>query len=483
MKRTFELIDGKAAKFWQIEQDGNTHTVCYGRIGTKGQAKTKTFADPSAMQKDAEKLIKSKTKKGYVEVEAAQDSAPALDPEALEAQLAKLDADPSAQGRLVFGDWLQAAGHPWGTLITLDHTAQVDERDAILADNPTIIGGLAERNVSFTWQQGFMDEVTITSGGTSAVLGDGLRKLFTLPAARYLRRLVLDGAPSRFETHRDWDSSPTNIVQPFNAVIPALAKAPKTLTELAFGALPPTGASAYVGHPDLAAVAKVLPELEVLEVQCSGQQGFGAFGFAKLRRLEVRFANANATDLQAIRDAKLPALEQLSVWLGGYVHCILDDVYAPEEWDEDNEDALRYPESYPGSDLDLLEVYSSTASVQAREVADFCQASWPASLKHLGIQSALLDAATLDAILSSELVARLDSLDLSRGSLNDQGAAVVVRHAERLAHLTRLDLSRNQLSEAGVKALKAALPKVDCSAQRGGTQTPEFLFRYVATME
>lgn len=64
--RTYlEFIEGTSSKFWQVVVEGNTHTVTYGKIGTPGQSKTKTFADATAAQNDANKLIKSKQKKGY----------------------------------------------------------------------------------------------------------------------------------------------------------------------------------------------------------------------------------------------------------------------------------------------------------------------------------------------------------------------------------------------------------------------------------
>jgi predicted DNA-binding WGR domain protein/Leucine-rich repeat (LRR) protein len=70
-----EYKDEKSAKFWKIEVNNNTHTVTYGKIGTDGKGKTKTFETPELATKDAEKLIKSKTKKGYQKVgEAPQNS-------------------------------------------------------------------------------------------------------------------------------------------------------------------------------------------------------------------------------------------------------------------------------------------------------------------------------------------------------------------------------------------------------------------------
>ena len=67
MKRTFEFNDEKSSKFWTIETNDNELTVTFGKIGTKGQTQTKSFADEDVCTKEAEKLIREKTKKGYVE--------------------------------------------------------------------------------------------------------------------------------------------------------------------------------------------------------------------------------------------------------------------------------------------------------------------------------------------------------------------------------------------------------------------------------
>src|SRR4029079_12463452 len=44
-KRYFEFVDDSSSKFWEIWMDGNDVTTRWGKIGTNGQTKTKTFAD------------------------------------------------------------------------------------------------------------------------------------------------------------------------------------------------------------------------------------------------------------------------------------------------------------------------------------------------------------------------------------------------------------------------------------------------------
>lgn len=66
-------------KFWSIRVDGASHTVTFGRVGSRGQEKTKTFASESAALADAEKLVRSKRSGGYVD-EGGSPARPAAAP-------------------------------------------------------------------------------------------------------------------------------------------------------------------------------------------------------------------------------------------------------------------------------------------------------------------------------------------------------------------------------------------------------------------
>lgn len=66
-KRRFEFVQGTSNKFWEIDVQGSSVTVRFGRNGTNGQASVKNFQDIAAAQKHVEKLIAEKTGKGYVE--------------------------------------------------------------------------------------------------------------------------------------------------------------------------------------------------------------------------------------------------------------------------------------------------------------------------------------------------------------------------------------------------------------------------------
>ena len=64
----FELKDEQSNKFWEVQVQGKTLRVNFGRMGTEGQSKSKAFANPQQATAEMEKLIREKTAKGYVEI-------------------------------------------------------------------------------------------------------------------------------------------------------------------------------------------------------------------------------------------------------------------------------------------------------------------------------------------------------------------------------------------------------------------------------
>ena len=72
MKRRFIYQDAKSDKFWDIDFEGTTQTVIYGKTGTAGREAVKEFATPEECTKESEKLILQKLKKGYTELKEGE---------------------------------------------------------------------------------------------------------------------------------------------------------------------------------------------------------------------------------------------------------------------------------------------------------------------------------------------------------------------------------------------------------------------------
>ena len=69
--RRFEYVGGGSEKFWEIDRDGASVTVRFGRLGTNGQTQVKNLASGGAAEAHVAKLVAEKLKKGYVEGGAA----------------------------------------------------------------------------------------------------------------------------------------------------------------------------------------------------------------------------------------------------------------------------------------------------------------------------------------------------------------------------------------------------------------------------
>lgn len=65
--RHFEYVEGTSSKFWEVWTEGATLKTRYGRIGSQGVTTLKGYADATAARNAAEKLVREKTGKGYVE--------------------------------------------------------------------------------------------------------------------------------------------------------------------------------------------------------------------------------------------------------------------------------------------------------------------------------------------------------------------------------------------------------------------------------
>jgi predicted DNA-binding WGR domain protein len=66
--RRFEFVEGTSAKFWMAEVQGHTFIVVFGRLGTEGQRKEKSFPDEAGARREYERKVAEKLREGYHEV-------------------------------------------------------------------------------------------------------------------------------------------------------------------------------------------------------------------------------------------------------------------------------------------------------------------------------------------------------------------------------------------------------------------------------
>src|SRR5437016_5949383 len=113
--RTFTYTDEKSNKFWNIELVGKRFEVTFGKIGAKGQTQIKDFLDEAKAQKEHDKLVAEKVRKGYLETTPVAAAAPTSLREALESALVANPDDLASH--MAYADYLIEQGDPWGELI------------------------------------------------------------------------------------------------------------------------------------------------------------------------------------------------------------------------------------------------------------------------------------------------------------------------------------------------------------------------------
>lgn len=332
----------------------------------------------------------------------------------------------------VYADALQAAGDPRGELMAVQARSATDaaarEREAALIAahasqwlfdgvqpllGKTRLAGRSDGSpLRLEWKHGFPVAVTIEGVGhrsevTFAGLGETWRSLNIEPRnMRFVRRLVFDSA-SNNDSEPSWS----------DAVDAVSEHTPPWLRSVSFDRGNFWDISSTSIHVD-GAFWKAVPQLEELYLEI-GQINLGAIDAPALKKFSI--VSGGFSDVDTIAVAKWPALEHLSLYFGR------DEYGGLEE---------------PGPVQQLL----ATAA--------------PSKLKHLGLCNAVFADDVPALLLGSKWLAQLDSLDLSRGTMGDVGANVLLKNAETFRHLRVLDLSRGYFSDGVVAQLRATFPGV-----------------------
>lgn len=144
------------------------------------------------------------------------------------AELAPLLSELSLTGPLepflVFADWLQSRGDPWGELIAMQCQRTTDERQkrALSLASFSILGTIADALcphdpvVGIAWQRGFVGVIAFGDSHGPKWFGDELARLFASAATELCEEVSFAGA------HLDDD-----YVQPLLRVKPRLDRIPR----------------------------------------------------------------------------------------------------------------------------------------------------------------------------------------------------------------------------------------------------------------
>ncbi|MFD7717596.1 STM4015 family protein [Streptomyces sp. NPDC059814] len=173
----------------------------------------------------------------------------------------------------------------------------------------------------------------------------------------------------------------------------------------------------WIQQSDVTALLSAYPALVELGVRGGTDLVFPPTRHERLRSLTIETGGLPVAVVRGVLDSELPSLERLDLWLGVSAY---------------------------GGDTDVADLAPLLSGTR-----------FPA-LHHLGLRNSEVENEIAAAIASAPLVARLRTLDLSCGTLGDEGAAALLE-GQPLTHLDMLDLHHHFLSEPVERRIAGAL--------------------------
>ncbi len=276
MIRQLVYMDAKSSKFWNIELEGASHTVTFGRIGTNGQSSTKSFPTEEAARKDMEKLVKEKLGKGYVD--AAGSGAEAT-----------------------------SAATSSGGLIPLIAFSSINRREDIGQNAGTFIG---KRVVDYDPEKPARTDVAyrFRSDWENNEVIPNLEHFLASQAATDATALVI-GA---------WHGDDSELTP--EEVIDVLVKGKDRLSNLAAiyvgDITSEENEMSWIHQCDLSPLLEAFPKLQL--VRSRGGQGLQLSSpqHENLRGLAIETGGMDVSVIRSVCTSNFPELEYLELWLG-----------------------------------------------------------------------------------------------------------------------------------------------------------------------
>lgn len=268
MRRELIYMDAKSSKFWNIQLEGSSHTVTYGRIGSAGQSATKPFASEELARKDADKLIKEKLAKGYVDAAAQAPQS--------------------------------------GQLLSVAFTS-ILHMEEIQRNAGTFVG---QRVVDFDSTKDARSDVAyrFRTDYEKDTLMEDLELFAHSPVAAQVTALVV-GAWQGGDSGEDSSS-----------VIAALASHaahfPKLMALYLGDIISDEIEMSWIQQSDLSPLLEAFPQLQLLRTRGGEGLELSRPRHANLRALALETGGLSASVVQSLGRAEFPNLEYLELWLG-----------------------------------------------------------------------------------------------------------------------------------------------------------------------
>jgi len=474
----YEFSEGTSNKFWEIKLTPGdpSLTTTFGKIGGSGQTTIKKFGSAADAKKEHDKLVAEKVKKGYkhAPAKAAKADKPAAKaakgakaaPEAKPAKGKKATvADESGtrdarnpelekailgnpndrDAYAVYADWLMEKGDPRGELISLQLGNKDGQAKKLIEMHAEyFLGPLAAHqkvyddngnNASSSlrspaqekewlkladqalfWRHGFIHRVrlshnTYSESGFTGKLAQVLEQVFAHPSGRFVVELAF---------HSNGDPNEDDL----QTLIDVIGKkAPPTIRKITFGDNVDQISWHHTGKLDK--MWKAVPNLRTLDIE-SGEFDVGKMVAPKLEKARFITGGLSGGCAKSIATAQMPAIKHLEIYYG-------------------------------------TDEYGGTSTI--KDVKPLLDRTDLPKLEYLGLKNAEFMNEIAKAMPTAKILKQLKTLDLSLGTMTDEGAVAMAAHADAFKHLEVLDLTRNFLTKKGITAVKNLAKKVITGGQ------------------
>jgi hypothetical protein len=169
----------------------------------------------------------------------------------------------------------------------------------------------------------------------------------------------------------------------------------------------------WINIGDVSKLYPSLKNLRHLTLRGSSDLKLGKIELPELRSLTIITGGLDKKNVAAICAAKWPKLEKLELWFGS-------------------------------------KNYGANATV--KDIAPILAGKGFPKLKHLGLRNCEFVDDLAKALPTAAVMKQIETLDLSKGTMTDDGVKSMADHKDAFAHLRRLDLSDNYIGKASTLA-------------------------------
>lgn len=242
----------------------------------------------------------------------------------------------------------------------------------------------------------------------------------------------------------DWNDSYEQSSAPIVEALVAASERFPNLKHLFFGDIESEQCEiSWIVQSDLSPLFGAFPALEYFGVRGGNGLQLGSPRHENLRSLVVETGGLEAAIVRDLLKAQLPKLEHFEIYLGdeNYGGTVTTDDLRPLL------DGLVFP-----------------------------------NLKSLGLRDCAWGDALAAAVADAPILARIETLDLSLGTLGDEGAQKLLE-SEAVSRLQKLDVHYHFCTDQMVEKLKTLPLEVDARDPQSGDEWDGEVHRYIAVSE